>query len=596
MNSYSQSVFVETLGYIPGVPRELRNKLSGLQVAHEHAATKRGQIKIQTLLKNYTAPRRDKQEFENEVEAMKKELEDDEISKEELRRVFKILTGSEVNFPPELKKQTVVSGKSKVDVKHGIVWGYNPYTKEKEKLEYSQKEEWKTFKERCMESVTVGDKQKLIPSLTVEKLITESERSGLSLVSLGRLARSFVEAEMPNVTSKISCLHDSDVAETFQVIESAIDVDAEIKMVQETMNSIRREPGRQDLADVVHNYLGKQIVLTQLRLGFANTDQEKKARITAAAEDTTMNALYNLVSPETSYYLVQDVQALYHLTDQKVTLKDMLKEAIIVEKDKPEWKIKTVMKPPSGLYATVQQGSINVVAEGHKNENEEAEEGILEDDEDFEDRAFVDYEGEVFLLSGVKAVQLRQSRQGKANTPGGHPSRRNYSPSPFKGKVTMMKRYGKSFGGGGPNRGSPGPRRGSPGPGRGGSSGGSRGPVWRRSGARGRTQYSARSPVRGQTPPRSPGRKTCMRCGSENHLGRSCPRYGKYSQTPCRLCKSKNKTLFHDPSVCLYSSEGGYKNPNSRSNSPNTKVKYGFLKSTYSRNGRSPTPPGRPKN
>ena len=145
----------------------------------------------------------------------------------------------------------------------------------------------------------------------------------------------------------------------------------------------------------------------------------------------------------------------------------------------------------------------------------------------------------------------------------------------------MMKRYGKTFRGGGSNKGSPGPRKGSPGPGRGGSAGGSRGPVWRRTGARGRTQYTARSPVRGQTPPRSPGRKTCMRCGSENHLGRSCPRYGKYSQTVCQLCKSKNKTLFHDASVCLYNPEGGYRNPNSRSNSPNTKVKYGFLKSSY---------------
>ena len=587
MDAYDTQVIVDALSFIPDVPDELRTRVSGLQLSHEFAATKRGQVKIEKLLKDYQAPRRDRQEFENEMEAWKKELEDDELSKEELRKVFKAITGSAVSFPQELKKQTVLVGKKTVDIKHGVVWGFNPFTGTKEKLEYNQKEDWKDFKERCIESVNLGDRQKLIPSLTVEKLMVEAEKSGLSLMSLGRLARSFVEAEIPSIGAKVNNLHDDHVSEIFKVIESAIDVDEEIRIVQQALQTVKREPGHYDLGDILHNYLGKQIVLTQLRLGFANTNQEAKDLITKAAEETTMQALYNLVSQETLYFLLQDVQAKLHIQKQKVTLAKMLKEAIICERNHPEWRIKTVMRPPNGIFATVAVGaSVNVV---NGDVGEEEEEGILQEADDFADQQFQDDEGELFYLTGVKRVQLRQSRAGRSDSQG-HKPRRSFSASPYRGKVTMLKKYVSTQPRG---RGRGGPRAGSPGHGRppspGGRGGGGRGlPEWRRSAARGRPGYGPRPPTKGRTPSRSPGRKRCLRCGSENHLGKSCPRYGKFCTTQCSICKDRGITLFHEAKVCIKTDS--FKDPKFRSNSPATKFNYGFQKFGYQRVGKSPSP------
>ena len=575
---YGNQIVAKALQYMPNLPEELQIQVSGLQLISEHSSTRRGQYQIQELLKKYVAPMRNKQEFENEMENWRTQLLDEENTKEMLRMVFEEVTGSKTNIPRELQKKTIVAAKKTVETLHGVVWGYNPFTNEREMLEYQNKELWKDFKEKSVESVNIGDKQVMILSLTVEKMINQAEESGLSMKSLGRLARCFVEVEIPSVAAKVNNIHDEDVGEIFNVIEAAIDIEEEMKLIERSMEEVKRAPGKFDLADVVHNYLGKQMKLIQLRTGLTPRDETMRLKILKAAEDITRQALYNLISRETQVHLIEHIQPRYVMTKQELTLEKLIKEATIIEKEKPEWRIKVTMRPPGKLCGTVSTSvtesgvSVNTLAGEKADEKDEEmeesrEEGLYCEDEEFEDQQFEDEDGEVFLLSGVRRVQLRPSRKpGKFSPKTG---RRAYSPSPYRGKVTMIKRFekrppGQKKTGSSPVKPGEGAGRGTP------------RATWRREGDRKRPGLRNKSPA-GKTPSRSPGRRRCLRCYSENHLGANCKRYGKYCATPCWKCKNLGYfPQFHPPNVCLRSSSSDFRNPESRSSSPATRERYGF--------------------
>ena len=198
------------------------------------------------------------------------------------------------------------------------------------------------------------------------------------------------------------------------------------------------------------------------------------------------------------------------------------------------------------------------------------------DDDRFEDQQFEDEDGQIYMLTGVRRVQMRPSRK-RVSSPG----KRFASPSPFRGRVTLIKRF--------ENTKHPATGRRPSGDRRDGGRDGSQGrqPVWRRQ-ERGRDNFQRRTPTRGRTPSRSPGRKLCFRCNSSNHVGARCPRYGKYHSTPCNICKKLGIfPQFHDPRVCFRSNTSGYKEPKERSNSYGTLKRYGFKNRSQSR-GKSP--------
>ena len=565
------------------LPADLQTRLRGVQLAQELQATRRGQYKIRDLLKNYTAPLRSKQDFEAEIGAWRAHLLDEENTKKVLRKAFEKMTGSEANCPPELRKKTVLDAKNVVGTQHNVVYGLNPFTNEKEKLEYQDKEVWADFKDKAVESVNVGDKQVLIPSLTVEKLIAQAELAGLSLQSLGRLARCFVEAALPAVATKVNNIHDENVSEIFNVIEAAIDVENEIQIVEKSLDEVERKPGKFDLTDVVNVYTKKQHILIQLRTGFAMNSAEQRKRVQQAADSLGLQALYNLVSPETKMFLLEDIQQRYSMSGQECTLERMLMEASTAEKNKPEWRIKTKMKPPSRVYGTVQaapvgaeEPNVNTIGGGPDEKDDDAEDGVLEEnDEDFEDQQFEDADGELFYLSKVRRVHMRPSK--RPTSPGG---RRHISSSPYRGRVTMVKRYESR---------PPAPSRPqSPGNKRQGKDSGGRGkPVWKKLPRNDRKNNNA---APGRTRSKSPRKKKCLRCNSENHLGDKCPRYGKYCATICNYCKKLGLIQYHPDELCLRNGKSNWRSPNSRSTSPATQMKYGFKQ----RRGLSPLPS--PKN
>ena len=579
---YTNQVFFEVLNHLagapatPALPVDLQAKLKGVQLAQELAATKRGQYKIRELLRGYQAPLRSKQDFEAEMAVWRAQLLDDENAKKVLRRIFKDVTGSEVNIPPELRQKTVLEIKKVVDTQHGIVYGLNVFNNEREKLEYQNKEVWADFKDKASEAVNVGDKQILIPSLTVEKMIVQAEMAGLSMQSLGRLARCFVEAELPSVTSKVNNIHDENVAEIFSVIEAAIDVDEEIRIVERSLDEVKRAPGKYDLLDVVNVYTKKQHLLLQLRTGFAMTSADMRKQVQEAADDLGRQALYNLVSPELKVFLMEDVTTKYAMSGQKVTLDLLLTEAATLERQKPEWRIKQTMKPPRGIYGTVHgalggeegvAGSVNTIV---PDTEDEVEEVILEEaDEDYEDQEFQDENGEVFFLQGVRRVQMRPSQRQGSVSPG--QGKRRFSSSPYKGRVTFIKKFENRSG-------RPG-RPGSPGPGARGRGDGGRGGdrrVWRRAPAPSRGRGGS-GPSSGRTgTSRSPSGRRCLRCNSENHMARDCRRFGSHCATRCSICEKQGLLQFHPEAVCFRRTNVIYKRPESRSNSPATQEKYGF--------------------
>ena len=582
-DTFDKQVMFDCLNHLSGgsnLPPELKTRLKGVQLAQKLAATRKGQYKIRELLKNYQAPLRNRQEFETEMESWRAHLMDEENAKKVLRMIFKEVTGSEINAPPELRKKTVLCTKKVVDTMHGVVWGINPFTNSKEKLEYQDKETWTDFKEKSIESVNVGGKQYVITSLTVEKMVGQAEEAGLSLQSLGRLARCFVEAALPSVAAKVNNIHNDDVSAIFSVIEAAIDVEEEIRVVEKSVDEVKRAPGKFDLVDVVNMYTKMQYILTQLRTGFPVNNDELREKIQTSADKLGVQALYSMVSNETRMCLLDEVQTRYSMAGQDLTLERMLSEASHLEKTKPEWRIKTTMRPPTKVYATIQSASgggegaeeaasLNTL-DVEQEQDEEVEEGFLEEnDEDYEDQQFVDDEGEVFYLTKVRRVHMRPSKRDGKNFRGSPGTgRRQMSQSPYRGRVTLIKKYER------PSQ-PPAPRPGSPG--RAGSGGGpaARGkPVWRKSGGRGRGNDK---PVTGRTPSRSPGRKRCLRCDSENHLGKNCTRYGKFSLSACLKCKRLGfYPQYHNEDVCLRDKASKWKSPSSRSSSPATQQRYGF--------------------
>ena len=582
-HNFESQTILEALEYVPDLPDDLLQRVKGAQLTQKYSSTRKGQAKISELLKNYQAPMRDKQQFENEIENWKKELEDEEVTKEILRKVFKEITQSEINVPPALKKKNIVMAKKTVETKHGVTWGYNPFTQEKEKLEYQAKEKWEDFKEQASVEVNIGREHILIPSVTVEKMIEKAGEAGLSLKSLGRLGRSFVEAALPSVSAKVNNIHNEDVNEVFDVIEAAIDVEEEIKIVERSLEQVERKPGKFDLADVINNFHGKQLILAQLRTGFAQSNEGHKNRLKKSADEVSLQALYSLVSNETRNHLLQDVQAKFNIAGQEITLERMVKEATLAEKANKHWRIDTTVRPPGKVYGTVKTlpeagaaGSVNVVNSAEEEENESVEHGIMVEDDRYEDQQFEDEEGQVFMLSGVRRVQMRQSRRRPVS-----PGKRFSSPSPYRGRVTMIKKYES------PRSPAPGRRFSGDGGGKGRDGSKERRPIWKRK-ENGRDNFVKRMPVKGRTPSRSPGRKLCFRCNSANHLGRDCPRFGKYHTSACPICKKLGYfPQYHDPKVCFRSPTSGYREPKDRSNSPGTLKRYGFRNRSFSR-GKSP--------
>ena len=528
------------------------------------SSTLKARDRIGKLLRAYREPTMDATDFQILLNAQQAELEAQEESKKELREIFAFNTGNGNCYPRALKIKKYPKPENKYVGQRGMkMIGTNPYTKETKLLVYNKAEKWETFKPLAWESVLVGDKEKEIPSLTVEKMITVCEEHGVSMEGLGKVAVDYVKRHMVSVSAKVNNVTSEEVSLVFRTIANNLNVEDEMKMVEESIMTVAREPNGTTLSEAVNQYFGKQKLLARLRSGYKL--KEKVADIESLASSHTMNALMSMVSEQVANKLMGTTQQQYRDNGMMFTVEKALMEALKLEDDHPEWIPTTTRKASSvkAMSATIfpqPQAQVNKVDGVPEEPKEESSVNMVEEDDEPEDMVLEDEHGELHYIAKVKRVDLKPSKQGHRSRSTG-PASRNFSKTRFKAKVNLVQ---GGYSSKSPRLGRAGldrantrvfrPARSPKSPGR---------------------QIQGGGPTKGRSksPLRRP--KACMRCGSEGHLGNSCTRYRQFCAVQCFKCKNNGHgTLFHPPHLCLYDTASSYKEPGDRS--PNTHKKYGF--------------------
>ena len=528
------------------------------------SSTLKARDRIGKLLRAYREPTMDATDFQIMLNAQHAELEAQEESKKELRDIFAFNTGNGNCYPKALKLKKYPKPENKYVGQKGMkMIGTNPYTKETRLLVYNKAEKWETFKPLAWESVLVGDKEKEIPSLTVEKMITVCEEHGVSMEGLGKVAVDYVKKHMSSVSAKVNNVTSEEVSLVFSTIANNLNVEDEMKMVEESIMTVSREPNGTTLSEAVNQYFGKQKLLARLRSGYKL--KEKVADIEALASSHTMNALMSMVSEQVANKLMGPIQQQYKDNGITYTVEKALMEALKMEDDHPEWVPTTTRKASSvkAMSATIfpqAQAEVNRMSGVSEEPEDSNNVNMVEEDDEPEDMVLEDEYGDLHYIAKAKRVDLKPSKQGHRSRSKG-PEKRNFSKTRFKAKLNLVQGRNNSKS----------PRLGRTG----------------LDGAKTRIFRPARSPRspgghlqkrgpskgRSKSPLRRP--KACIRCGSENHLGDSCTRYRQFCANQCYKCKNNGHgTLFHPPHLCLHDTTSSYKEPGDRS--PNTHKKYGF--------------------
>lgn len=545
----------------------------------QRSSTLKAQDRIGKLLRAYREPAMDSTAFLILLNAQHAELETQEESKNEYRDTFTFNTGNRNCYPRALRLKKYPKPDLKYVGQKGLkIIGTNPFTKETKLLTYSKAEKWETFKPLAWESVLVGTVEKEIPSLTIEKMITVCEENGVSLEGLGKIAVDYVKKHMTSVSAKVNNVTSEEVALVFKTIANNLNVEEEMKMVEESIMTVAREPNGTTLSEAVNQYFGKQKLLARLRSGYRL--KEKEADIAALATAHTMNALMAMVSEQVANRLMGPIQQQYRDNGWTFSVEKALMEALKMEDDHPEWVPSSTRKAASAksMSATVfpQAPMINKL-DGKPEDpapEDSANINMVEEDDELEDMVLEDEYGELHYIAKAKRVDLKPSQKGHRPRSRG-PTSRVFSKTRFKAKVNLVQsRTGSK---------SPRTARAAPvgarvfRPARSPRSPGK--PFERRGPSKGRSQSPLRRP------------KACIRCGSEAHLGEGCTRYRMFCSVQCYKCKNKGYgTLFHPPALCLYDPKAEYKEPGDRS--PNTNKKYGF-RSPSRRPFKSPQRPER---
>ena len=541
-------------------------------------STLKARERIGSLLRKYREPVMDEAAFILYLNSLHQELMRAEADKEHYREIFTFNTGNKNSYPKALRKidWPAPHAKAYIHQKGLKKMGTNPYSKKQKLLTYSKTDKWEHFKPLAWESVLNGTTEVEIPSLTVEKMVMVCEDNGVSLESLGRIAVDYVKKHMPGVASKVNNIASEDVSLVFSTIANNLNVEAEIKLVEESISGVTREVSGNGLSEAVNLYFGKQKLLARLRSGYHL--KEREADIEALATTHTMNALSAMVSEQTAARLMGPIQQQYKDSGLAFTIEKAVLEATKIEEEKPEWKPSGPRKANSTRAMTATfypaTASINKL-DGEEDQNENKEELVLEED-DFEDMVLEDETGELHYISKVKKVNLRPSSRQRQASPsqerGRGPKKRAFSKAKVRTKVNLVRASSRS---------SKSPQR--------------RLPQRRQILNRARTQSrgprrfsTSRRPSQGRSmsPLRKP--RACLRCGSEGHLGDKCTRYRTFASVRCYKCSRAGRTLFHPPSLCLHDPESGWVEPGNRT--PNTKKKFGFRSRERKGSSRSPTP------
>ena len=561
--------------------------LGGYIDATEANMGAQGKARIRKMIGEMVVPINDKTSWKVAMNQKTKLHNQREANKKRLVENLKATQGRNAIIPEELEEIKAPDTKELYFVKNDMTMGVDPFANIGEenttvKLQYAGTLTWAEFKNRCLVEVNPGatDKEKriTIKSLTIEGIIEEAQRRGLTHVQLGKLLLDFTKQTIPELASKANSMESDELDDVLTNLENVIDVDKEIKEVEKALNSVKREPG-EDISIPGASYRAKQIILTRLRA--SKTVTRTSSTVTKGADSVTITMLLELVHPRVKTEIL-DIRAMhFKMMNLEWTYQSFITEVREIEKKNPTWNIKSTMYCQSRGMFSLKDAGINV-NKIEMNEAETDQEGqgeeYIDPEEDYDDPAYYDspsYDndgdggedvssddevhrddtGALFLFRG-RPLNQRRGRSGGAGAG---------RPGPMKRQGTSPGQRGAS-GRGGPKR-----------PGVNVLQGESRGrgrDAGRRN-SRGGSQNRGRS---GYTRPRaaSEGRRftsgaqaanremRCFRCNSKNHRSKSCPRFKAFCQEACHHCKKDGKTLFHPPLLCPFRQGSGYITPAER--------------------------------
>ena len=523
-----------------GVTEDIVQGLRLYADAADQDVASRGRHRVHQLLSRYKEPMFNRVEWKQKLVDDKQDFEDMEQEKARWRAIYKGTHRYEAAHPREYDAKKCPDINYCIETVDGKTFGMSPFkdsagrTRPKELLQYEGKLVWSEFKNRC--AVEIGDTdasnnkvKKLIFSLTLETLIQECQDRACNLDQLGRILMDFLKATIPDIATKINA-HTEVAKEIFKNIESIVDIQKEIIMVEDSLNNVKRNP-EESLNVAGNNFGAKQLILARLRAtsGGIKDLQDMKVR----TDRCTFQMMLELISPETRNYIINSSMRKHYSLGREYTLDLLYKEVSRLEEQNPSWRIKQPIYTQSrGMTNVPLAGAalFPIETETHTTQ-EEAPEFEFEDDYEFDDPANdleEGLDGQMFLMDMSRTrggVRPRGGRGGRGR--GGRPARGGAAPG-----------QGQSRGAGRPG--------GTGGPGQGRSVGG---PTY------------------------------CLRCGSGTHNHRACIRFGSYHATRCTKCEKRDpsKPLYHPPELCCYDENSGWVAPESRS--PATKAKFGFPRS-----------------
>ena len=333
-----------------GVSEDIIKGLRLYAEAADQDIASRGRQRIHSLLTKYREPRYNKVGWKQKLSADKEEFEQLEQDKARWRALYKSMTHNEASHPREYDARKCPDINYCTETVDGKTFGLNPFRSanggafEKQLLQYEGKLTWSEFKNRC--NVEIGDTdssnnrvKKMVFSLTLEALIQDCQNYGCSLDQLGRVLMDFLKSTVPDIATKINA-HTEVTSEIFKNIESIVDIQKEIAMVEDSLNNVKRNP--EDSLNVAGNNFGaKQLILAKLRSTSNNGDDLKE--IQARTDRCTFQMMLELIGPETRNYIINSSMRKYYSMGREYTLDLLYKEVSKLEESNPSWRIKTAI-------------------------------------------------------------------------------------------------------------------------------------------------------------------------------------------------------------------------------------------------------------
>lgn len=557
----------ESLSYIPGCPNELLNQIKSKAESFDTALCDRYMRKFISQLMSRLPPSHSAISWKQNMVYTLSKFKEIENEKKELRAIFKTIAGVEGVYPSCLRECALPDIKDTVEKIDNKSWGVDPFRYsedqillEKELLIYQGQCTWAAFKKVIVECGNVDStdpsKRKMIFSLTSLQLLIEMQERGVDLEQMVKIFTDFFKEAAPNVASRINSLQEADMKSILSILETCIDVEAEVFLIEKSLKNIYRDP-LDNIKIPGDSFSAKQRMLFCLRSINVQKETEEDIKERESRINTvTVEFCLELVSQEVRAQIMQ-IKFRKGTRATPLTLQDFYAEVSEMERKNPLWRLKE-RKTMRAAHHLIPVQVFNI--------GEDAEDSQEQEDEDYpEDLGYYDEEGNWIEFEDNNYGDEDQDEYEEDPEVEPEPT-----PDGSSCYFTAARR--------GAGRGQASRPRGRA--------------AARTSSRRGQRQVNqirgGQKPRFGQDKPRNagytaPGRSGpsrpegqssrathCLRCGESSHVAGACRKFSMYHSERCPHCASLNpsgQAIYHPRNLCPYIKDGSsnYRSPRARS-------------------------------